>query len=82
MAAESPAIGTADAEITAEFYPTDMNGVDRLTDAKPDMGCYQYVAPSAEEPAASVRREQHRVSASPFAVWKARLLRARNRNLY
>ena len=82
LAAESPAIGTADAEITAEFYPTDMNGVDRLTDAKPDMGCYQYVAPSAEEPAASVHRAQHRVSASPLAVWKARLLRARNRNLY
>ncbi len=40
----SQAVGTADAEISRQYYPTDLNGRDRTADGKPDMGCYQSVA--------------------------------------
>lgn len=41
---QSLAIGLADATVTAQYYPEDMNGVSRLDDGRSDAGCYEYVA--------------------------------------
>lgn len=45
---ESQAIGTADSEITKEFYPQDLKGHDRFSEGAPDLGCYERVG-SAED---------------------------------
>lgn len=43
LAPASQAVGTADAEITAQYAPTDLHGISRLAESAPNMGCYQTV---------------------------------------
>lgn len=43
LAAESQAVGNADAAVSASFYPLDRNGNDRMADGAPDLGCYERI---------------------------------------
>ena len=44
----SKAVGIGDVEITRQFYPTDRNGRERLTDGASDAGCYE-AEPTSEK---------------------------------
>ncbi|NDW09147.1 choice-of-anchor Q domain-containing protein [Dysgonomonas sp. 520] len=47
LTAESPAIDKADITYSLSL-PLDMNGVSRLSDNRPDIGCYEWVEPEEE----------------------------------
>lgn len=44
--AKSDAVGRANIEVTRRYYPFDRIGRDRISNEKPDIGCYQHVAES------------------------------------
>lgn len=48
LAAESQAVGSADAALSEEFYPYDRMGNSRTLDGAPDLGCYELVQASEE----------------------------------
>ena len=41
----SQAVNRGDADYTQIYYPNDRNGISRLSDEGPDMGCYEVLAP-------------------------------------
>jgi hypothetical protein len=43
LSAKSLAVGLGDISVTSQYYPQDMNGVDRLSDGQSDAGCYEHV---------------------------------------
>lgn len=43
LSPQSQAVGTADAELTEQYAPTDMHGISRMLEGSPNMGCYQTV---------------------------------------
>ncbi len=49
LAEGHPAIGAADAAQSQALYPSDRNGTARLTDGRSDIGCYEYLAPAAQQ---------------------------------
>lgn len=48
LSPQSQAVGTADLDLSQQYAPTDMLGIDRLADGHPNMGCYQTVVQQEE----------------------------------
>lgn len=43
LSPRSMAVGTADPELSLQYAPTDIMGIDRTAEGRPNMGCYQAV---------------------------------------
>lgn len=46
---KSQAVGNADLAISRQYYPLDMNGVNRLDNDAPDIGCFEYQGKEEEK---------------------------------